>query len=129
MPAGTIVEEGEALKGFGTSSDGATNIPNYIARNISDAEEGEVTRVMNEHNHVTTVVMNHAVERAITLDLVPLAAATIPEIGSQMTYKSQSRAGDQILLVASVGNEEVQNDVVSWPITGFIWDTLTLSTP
>lgn len=124
-----IQEDGVALLGFGTSSDGSENIAGYIVSEISEPTEGEVVEVADEHNHFVTSICNHGVATSVTLQVIPKSGTTAPGIGDTMSYDSQTNGAASLFIVHSIDPTEANNDVVRWTLTGRSYPNITLTPP
>ena len=124
-----IVQDGIALLGFGTSSDGTENVAGYIIGAITEGKEGAVVEVPDEHNNFVASICNHGVATNVTLQVVPKEATTVPDIGSKFAFDSQTNGAGVEFIVHNVEPVENQGDVVRWTLSGKIYPNIDTSTP
>lgn len=106
-------EEGTPLLGFGTD-----DITGYVTQEIAEPQSGEDLTIYDYQGDPETHLSGYAIERNVTLTLIPKSGTSVPAIGDVFTYDSQTFGATQKFTVLSIDPTESNRDVPRWTISG-----------
>lgn len=109
------------IRGIQPLKFGSTAITGYVNESATDDVTSDELTIEDEIGDIITQIAGFGEKSDVTIEVIPLSAATEPAQGAIFTY------GTKKIVVLGVSKKEVKKDVVKWTIKGMRYPGVTLT--